>query len=225
MTKWVNFQSRAVKVIGVVTVISLSCCLITLLPERSENPNRGLSATSQMETAIANVMSSQETAVAQPSETQVTLPSSTALPAEDPSMSQELPEYQIVYQVPNYRYDGGKAIYVLVDQVDLSSDLFKDDIRNILRMIVSQEGNKISIEIHDSRATLDLSYKQFGDLSLGRLLTQSELDNRGIHLVATYDGDLTTNIYVNTLSFFPGAFTDNPNVGGYVDTIEFDASR
>lgn len=135
------------------------------------------------------------------------------------------PKYQIVYELSNKRYDGGKNYYVLIDPVDLSSDSFKNDIKTIAKKIVTEKGKKISIEIHDKKTTLDLSYKQYGDMSLGRVLNQSELDERAIHLIADFSGDLETNIYLNSLSFFPGAFEDNTKVGKYLETIEFDASK
>lgn len=135
------------------------------------------------------------------------------------------PKYQIMYELLNKRYDGGKNYYVLIDPVDLSSDSFKNDIKNIAKKIVTEKGNKISIEIHDKKTTLDLSYKQYGDMSLGRVLNQSELDERAIHLIADFSGNLETNIYLNSLSFFPGAFEDNTKIGRYLETIEFDASK
>lgn len=136
-----------------------------------------------------------------------------------------VPDYQIVHELSNVRFDGGKSLYVLVSSIDLSSLIFKDDIKNIFRDIVSKKGNKISIEIYDNRASLDLSYKQYGDRTLGRALDQSELNDRALHLIATYDGNLSTNIYTNTLSFFPGAFKDTATVGKFVETVEFNATN
>ena len=145
--------------------------------------------------------------------------------AEQTAQEVKTPKYQILYELSNKRYDGGKNYYVLIDPVDLSSDSFKNDIKTIAKKIVAKKDNKISIEIHDKKATLDLSYKQYGDMSLGRVLNQSELDERAIHLIADYSGDLETNIYLNSLSFFPGAFEDNAKVGKYLETIEFDAFK
>mgnify|MGYP001591345051 FL=1 len=145
--------------------------------------------------------------------------------AESTAQEVKTPKYQIVYELSNKRYDGGKNYYVLIDPVNLSSDSFKNDIKTIAKKIVTENGNKISIEIHDKKTTLDLSYKQYGNMSLGRVLNQSELDERAIHLIADFSGDLETNIYLNSLSFFPGAFENNTKVGKYLETIEFDASK
>lgn len=136
-----------------------------------------------------------------------------------------VPDYEIVHELSKARFDGGKSFYVLVSSINLSSNAFKDDIKNIFRDIVSKKGNKISIEIYDNRASLDLSYKQYGDMTLGRTLNQNELNNRALHLIATYDGNLSTNIYTNTLSFFPGAFKDTATVGKFVETVAFNASN
>ncbi len=145
--------------------------------------------------------------------------------SEPAKIEEKVPQYQIVYELSNIRYDGGKNFYVLINSIDLASDNFKNDIKTIVKKIVAEKGNKISIKIHDKKATLDLSYKQYGDMSLGRMLNQSELDEIAIHLVADYSGNLETNIYLNTLSFFSGAFTDNAKVGKYLETIEFDATK
>ena len=46
-----------------------------------------------------------------------------------------------------------------------------------------------------------------------------------IHTIAIFSGELKTNIYPNTLSFFPATFTDNKTVGRYVKTVEFNPSK
>lgn len=220
MKNWFGRQSRTVKIVLLISAVALSCYCVMFLRQEIGVSNQNPSATEQIQTAVAALFSQRETAAVLENQTQTPIPNQTDLP-----LSSETTNYEIVFEIPNHRYDGGKTLYVLINQIDLSSDDFKNDIRIILQDIVAQEGNKISVEIHDSRATLDLSYKQYGDFSLGRPLTQSELDNRAIHLIASYDGDLETMIYVNTLMFFPGAFTDTPNVGIYVEEIEFDARK
>lgn len=134
-------------------------------------------------------------------------------------------DYQLVYELSDKRYDGGRDLYVLINPVDLSSDKFKDSVKAIIRDVVSKKGNKISIEIHDKRESLDLSYKQYGDMSLGRVRTQAESDEQEIHYIAVYSGELETGPYINSLSFFPGASKDNSVVGKYVGTLEFRAGN
>lgn len=145
--------------------------------------------------------------------------------SEHPVKEEKNLEYQIIYELSDKRYDGGKNYYVLIDPVDLSPDSFKADIKAIAKKIVAEKGKKISIELHDSRESLNISYKQYGDQSLGRPRTDEENKVAERHFIAAYDGELETGIYLNSLMFFPGAFKDSPEVGKYVETIEFDGSK
>jgi hypothetical protein len=144
---------------------------------------------------------------------------------QDTNENKKTPKYELVYELANKRYDGGKSLYVLIDPVDLKSDAFKDDIKSIVKKIVSEKGNKISIEMHDKKAALDISYKQYGDLSLGRVRTREESEELAIHFIAAYEGDLATMIYLNTLMFFPAASKDTAKVGKYVETSDYDAAK
>lgn len=140
----------------------------------------------------------------------------------DPKINEETInlEYEIVYEVKDIRYDGGISYYVLVDKVDLSTPDFKNDIKKAIDEIVRLKGEKISIDFVNDRDILDLLYK-YNTLMLNRLLTDEEMDKRGDSLVAAFSGQLETDIYFNTLYFFPGTFTDNPRVGKYVDVLEY----
>lgn len=140
------------------------------------------------------------------------------------SESTGTPKYDILFSTST-RYDGGKNYYILIDPINLSSNSFENDVIAIIKKIISEKGNKTSVEIYDNKDVLVLSYRQYGDMSLGRVLSKNELDQRAPHLIVSYDGDLETGQYLNTLSFFPGAFTDNQQVGKLVKTIEFDASK
>lgn len=134
-------------------------------------------------------------------------------------------DYQIVYEVSHKRYDGGKNFYVLVDKIDLSSANFKHDIKKMVDDIVKKKGGKISIDFANNKAALDLIYKLYGTNSLGRTLTKTEMGEVGESLVAGFSGQLETGFYLNTLYFFPGAFKNNPNVGKYVETIEYNPNK
>lgn len=135
-------------------------------------------------------------------------------------------DYQIVYEISNNRYDGGKNFYVLVDKIDLQTADFKNEIKKMVDEVVRQKGQKISIDFINDRAVLDLIHSShYGKNTLGRILTKAETDKVGDALVAQFSGQLEANIYLNTLSFFPGTFTDNPRVGKYVETIEYNPSK
>lgn len=131
------------------------------------------------------------------------------------------PRYEILHTVKDKRYDGGDEHYVLIDPVDLSTDQFKEDIKVLVRALVKEKGKKQSFEFHDSRESLDISYKQYGDMSLGRPRTSEEDKILAVHYIAAFSGQLETGIYKNTLQFFLATFKDNPDVGKYVETLEF----
>lgn len=128
--------------------------------------------------------------------------------------------YQIIHSIDK-RYDGGTSYYVLIDPVNLSKTNFTDDVKNIINKFVKDNGRKISIEIFDDRDVLELEYKLFGDLSLDRPLTENEYQQKAIHYIAGFSGELETGLYLNTLYFFPAADSSIPEVGNYVNTMEY----
>lgn len=134
----------------------------------------------------------------------------------------KIPKYEIVHEVSGKRYDGGKIYYVLIDPVKLSSTSFKDDVKIIINNITKEKGAKISVNIYDKKTALESSYDE---ASYQKVPTQKENAEDEIHNVAIFSGELKTNIYPNTLSFFPATFTDNKTVGKYVETIEFNPSQ
>lgn len=135
--------------------------------------------------------------------------------------SVDIPQYEVVQTISAHRFDGASQYYVLMDSVDLTTDDFKADVKRIISDMATKNGVKISIEVHDSQESLDLSYKQYGDLSLKRTLTDAETSMEAEHFISAFDGQMSTGTYTNTLSFFPGTFTTNDTVGKYIETIEF----
>jgi hypothetical protein len=129
--------------------------------------------------------------------------------------------YEIIHTLDNKRFDGGKSFYVLIQPVALSDQGFKDDIKSIIKKLVAENGSKISVDVFDSRQALDVLYKQYGDLSLGRVRTAQEDNLVTNHEIASFTGNLTTGPYLNTLYFFPNAYTGTPHVGKYVGIIEY----
>lgn len=128
-------------------------------------------------------------------------------------------KYEIVYTLSNIRYDNGVAYYILIDPIDLSNDNFKNQIKTLIKKIVSEKGKKISIDICDNKEALEIDYQRYGTMTLTP--NQSQLDLLGVHLIATFSGELKTMTYLNTLDFFPAISKDNSIVGKYVETLEF----
>lgn len=134
----------------------------------------------------------------------------------------KIPKYEIVYEVAGKRYDGAKIYYVLIDPISLKDDAFKNDIKTVIKKIIEEKGVKISVDIFDKKTVLESSY---AEASTQKILTAKEKIEAETHYVAMFSGELKTNIYPNTLSFFGSTFTDNKIVGKYVETIEFNPSQ
>ncbi|MBA7469328.1 hypothetical protein ES707_04595 [subsurface metagenome] len=146
-------------------------------------------------------------------------------------------EYEIIYTL-NLRYDDGITYYVLINPIDLSDDTFKDNIKKIIRKIVEEKGKKISIEIFDKRDSLENGYEydaedpgEWLEYNAKELeewkawITNEEiLNDLAVHSIASYDGELETGLYLNTLYFFTYSESDNtenPEIDKYVDIIQF----
>lgn len=139
-------------------------------------------------------------------------------------------KYEIIYTLNHLRYDDAITYYVLIDPIDLSDDIFKDDIKEIIRNIVEEKGNKITIEIFDKRDSLENGYKdgkfeETADLEgWDNWFTDKIANDLAIHCIASYDGRLETGLYLNTLYFFIYSESDNaenPEIDKYVDIIQF----
>ncbi|SEM73335.1 hypothetical protein SAMN05192533_105128 [Mesobacillus persicus] len=129
--------------------------------------------------------------------------------------------YKIIYEVEK-RYDGALSYYVLIDPVNVENTKFKDKMNYIVNDLVKKKGNKISVEIYDNKDALVLHYKLYGDMSLGRVLNNEEYIFVGNHHVAGFSGELNTDLFFNTLYYYPAANSeDNPLVGKYAGAIEY----
>lgn len=108
-----------------------------------------IKTTTQPQTKTDN--SKQEVQTPEPTKQVVVTP-------EQTKQKKEIPQYQIVYTLLKKRYDGGKTFYALINPVDLSNDSFKKVIKDITKDLVDKNGSKISIEIHDKKESLNISY-------------------------------------------------------------------
>jgi hypothetical protein len=129
--------------------------------------------------------------------------------------------YKIMYEVKK-RYDGATSYYVLIDPVNAENAKFKDIVKYIVNDLVKKKGDKSSVEIYDNIDALVLHYKLYGDMTLGRVLNNEEYIFVGNHHVAGFSGELKTDLFLNTLYFYPAANSkDNPSVGKYAGAIEY----
>lgn len=130
-------------------------------------------------------------------------------------------KYEILHETVK-RYDKAPNYFVLIEEVDLSNDKFKDDIKNLINKIVTEKGAKISIDIFDNKNALEIFYKShYGANTLGRVLNKSELAQLEKHSIASFSGELEMDMYLNTLYFFPSASKSTAKVGEFVEIIEY----
>ena len=119
------------------------------------------------------------------------------------------------------RYDKAPSYFVLIDKVNLKNDSFVTEIERVINKIVSEKGGKITIDFFDNKKALELYYNSNYGINIGKLLNKSENNLLAQHSIASFSGENSADMHYNTLYIFPSASKDNPNVGKYVKTKEF----
>lgn len=119
------------------------------------------------------------------------------------------------------RYDKAPSYFVLIDKVNLKNDSFVTEIERVINKIVSEKGGKINIDFFDDKKALELYYNSNYGINIGKLLNKSENNLLAQHSIASFSGENSADMHYNTLYIFPSASKDNPNVGKYVKTKEF----
>ena len=119
------------------------------------------------------------------------------------------------------RYDKAPSYFVLIDKVNLKNDSFVNEIERVINKIVSEKGGKINIDFYDDKQALELCYNSNYGINIGKLLNKSENNLLAQHSIASFSGENSADMHYNTLYIFPSASKDNPNVGKYVKTKEF----
>lgn len=131
--------------------------------------------------------------------------------------------YEMVHSSTDVRYDDARMYFLLMYEVDLGNfEDTKQKIEDDVHTIVAEEGNKISLEFFDDRDALELFYKShYGINELGRILTDDESSKIERHNIASFDGELETGPYLNTLYIFPAYIGMNEQIGELTDMKEF----
>ena len=119
------------------------------------------------------------------------------------------------------RYDKAPSYFVLIDKVNLKNNDFIAEIERVINKIVSEKGGKITIDFFDDKKALELYYNSNYGINIGKLLNKSENNLLAQHSIASFSGENSADMHYNTLYIFPAASKDNPNVGKYVKTKEF----
>ncbi|MBU1293124.1 hypothetical protein KJ819_03625 [Patescibacteria group bacterium] len=155
-------------------------------------------------------------------EVEAETPATTESIAQVQSVSESLvPTAPQIVQTSKERSDGGIVFYLLIDPVELSDASFKNNVTGWVRDLTKAHGTKVSLNFFDDANALNLAYRQYGTLSLGRARTAEETALLERHYIASFDGELENMLYRNTLSFFPAASKSSAVVGKYVGASEF----
>ena len=127
------------------------------------------------------------------------------------------PNYSIVGQAT--RDDGKPVYYVLVDPVNLSSDAFRRDVQRVLEALATTTGGPdFSASVFDDRTLAADDFAHRAD----PLAAQPVQERRAQHLVATYAGGLTANLYPYELDWYPAALSSTPRVGPHIGAEQWE---
>lgn len=119
------------------------------------------------------------------------------------------------------RYDGAPTYYVLIDEVNLDNDNFKEEISNIIIALLKEYGTKINIEFFDNSKALDFHYQKYVKMQHKKPDTEDEKKLLTRHYIASFMGENEVAFSPYDIYYFPNATNDTPEVGKYVEIREF----
>lgn len=130
------------------------------------------------------------------------------------------------------RYDGAPTYYVLIDEVNLDNDNFKEEISNIIIVLLKEYGTKVNINIFDDLETLNFDFEwnkkirdntnmsanEIKELQLAKKNKNEQLTR---HYILHFIGENEVAFSPYDIYYFPNATNDTPEVGKYVEIKEF----
>lgn len=119
------------------------------------------------------------------------------------------------------RYDGAPTYYVLIDEVNLDNDNFKEEISNIIIALLKEYGTKINIEFFDNSKALDFHYQKYVKMQHKKPDTEDEKKLLTRHYIASFIGENEVCDVPYEIFYFPCASNDTPEVSKYVEITEF----
>jgi len=153
----------------------------------------------------------------------------------EPKQKKTVPAYEII-ETANDRFDEKPTYRILIDPVDLTNDAFKEDVRRVVADVVEKKGEKLSVDIFDSRDAYE-AFKEKTDVNRGcvydgtgnlvsdtatvKACLEGLTTRMETHYIAFYEGYLDGADTDHWLSYFPSAFKDHPNVGAFVGNTDF----
>jgi hypothetical protein len=138
------------------------------------------------------------------------------------------PNYKIVAEAPDRRFDHKDTYYAATGPVDLSNDGFKRDVKLVLRAVArSNGGPNFSANVYDDETVAKTADTQDnGPASVGPDEVKAQAAQEAQHLVAMYDGGIDGQAQASSaddayaITWFPAADSSTPNVGQYADSRE-----
>lgn len=123
------------------------------------------------------------------------------------------------------RKDNAPGYYVVIDPVDLSNDSFKQNVKLVLQALAKTNGGpNFTAWVLDDEAVANTKYSYDtnpGADTVDKMKAQQAAEEQ--HLIAGYTGGWDTTYAHSstaddayTISWFPAAIIDSPNVGQYV---------
>lgn len=133
-----------------------------------------------------------------------------------PPLTGPTPKYSVVGQL-QWRSDGEPTYYVVIDPVDLSNDGFKQTVKLVTQALAQQNGGvDFSAKFYDDQSVAKEALASDPGSGNHTVPDKASLDFLGQHLVGIYSGGIEVNPSPYQLAWYPGAFTNTPNVGRWV---------
>lgn len=143
-------------------------------------------------------------------------------PAMIPAPPMPLPHYDVIAERIGDRRDDMKTYFIVMDGVDPANDGFKNNVKQILRVVASvNRGTDFSAMVWDDllAAQTEAAYRSAPDMFTEVQLEAKNARNER-HLIASYQGGIETvgqpPAYVT--SWFPHAGLLSPEVGMWVSS-------
>lgn len=147
-------------------------------------------------------------------------------PPTSPALQPE-PPFDVIAQRTRDRPDKATTYYVVIDPIDVTTEIFKDTVKSVFAALASVEGGpQFSAHVWDSltAAQTEVSYKSQPDLFSDDQIAAKETANE-THFVASYVGGL---VYPGespsfVILWFPHSSIDNLAVGQWVSAEVWEA--
>ena len=119
------------------------------------------------------------------------------------------------------RDDGKPVYYVLIDPVNVGDDGFRSDVKRVLEALATTTGGPdFSASVFDDRTLAADDFAHRADPPAEA--SQAVRERRAQHLVATYAGGLTANLYPYELDWYPAALSSTPRVGPHIGAEQWE---